>query len=83
VAVVPDGLQGLLVCLSTATSLVVVVLLSLALRDAAREQDDRPRALTFGRFAVLHAVIGAPGRTLVTGAVRLTSHSFERHVRAA
>jgi hypothetical protein len=73
VAVVPDGLQGLLVCLSTATSLVVVVLLSLALRDAAREHDDRARALTFGRFAVLHAVIGAPGLALsvyalVTGA---------------
>jgi membrane glycosyltransferase len=45
----------------------------LSLRDAAREHDDRRRALTFRRFVLLHAVVGAPGLALsvyalITGA---------------
>ena len=58
VDVVPGGLQGLLVSGYVLTSVVVAVLLSLALRDRAREQGDGPRAATFDRFARLHAGFG-------------------------
>lgn len=59
-SVPPDGLQGLLVSGYLAATVVVAVLLSLALRDRARDHaDDRP-AQRFGTFAVLHAVTGVP-----------------------
>jgi hypothetical protein len=55
----PVGLHGLLVSAHHAVAVVVAVLLSLRIRDRAREHADDAVARRFSRFAVLHAVLGA------------------------
>ena len=55
----PGGLHGLLVSAHNAVAVVFSVLLSLRVRDRAREHDDAPVARRFARFALLHAVLGA------------------------
>jgi len=55
----PVGLHGLLVSAHNAVAVVFSVLLSLRVRDRAREHDDGPVARRFARFAVLHALLGA------------------------
>ena len=64
-AVQPDGLQGIGVMAYGIAMVVFAVLLSLALREAARAHTDPAAERTFGRFAVLHAVIGAAGTVAV------------------
>jgi hypothetical protein len=58
-AVQPDGLQGVAVTVYGVAMVVFAVLLSLAVREAARGHADAANERTFTRFAVLHAVLGA------------------------
>jgi hypothetical protein len=55
----PVGLHGALVSGHHAVAIVVTVLLSLRIRDRAREHAADAVARQFGLFAVLHAVLGA------------------------
>ena len=64
-AVQPDGLQGVGVMVYGAAMVVFAVLLSLAVREAARAQADASTERTFRRFAVLHAVLGVAGTLAV------------------
>lgn len=57
-AVAPGGLQGVLVAGSAVAGLAAAVLLSLAVRDRAREHDDLPLAARFHLFARLHVLVG-------------------------
>ena len=55
----PVGLHGVLVSAHHAVAVVFTVLLSLRIRDRARERADDSVARRFGLFAVLHAALGA------------------------
>lgn len=56
--VTPDGLQGLLAGAHGVAMVVTVLLLSLALRDRARQYDEPVLAARFGMFAVVHLMFG-------------------------
>lgn len=80
-AVPPDGLQGLLAFGSMMAALVVVVLLSLRLRDLATADGDGRRARTFGRFAVYQAVAG--GTVALVSLVTLLTTSGSTQVEGS
>jgi hypothetical protein len=64
-AVQPEGVQGVGVLGYAIAMAVFAVLLSLAVRDGGRARGDAATERTFGRFAVLHAVLGAAGAAAI------------------
>jgi hypothetical protein len=79
--VAPGGLQGLLAEASSLLSLAVAVLLSLAVRDAARRHDDAHLARRFSGFLVWHCVVG--GVTFVAGLAGMLVDGREVQVNGA
>jgi hypothetical protein len=69
----PEGLQGLLSLGAMVAGLVVVVLLSLRLRDLAAAAGDGRRERSFGRFAVYHGVVGGLAVLVALASVVMSS----------